>query len=292
MKKLVLILAICLSFQMYAQKTLSKDYNFVVSTPYKVFDADYKYYFSKGNETMALKVGGKEVMIQKFSNEKPGFLNEKSYEKIFPKNYEVEDVLEINNTYYLFFSSWDGDNKKEQLFSQEINFESGEFAGNPKLMFQVDGKVTRNAHDDPGKRTSWSRGFMGAGGNKFNVYVSQNKKKLLAEYRKKPEVKNDKKSFDIIGLAAFDENLQKVSVKEVTMPYTERRMDNLDFKLNNSGDLFLLTKVYHDDSNDDKKSKKDTIANYHVELFTIKAGTEKINISQFDNGDKLSLIHI
>lgn len=286
MKKFLYILAICLSFQAYAQRTLSKDYNFTVSAPYRVFDAAHKYYFSKGGQTMALKVGGKEIMIQKFDNNKPGFLKEQSYENIFPKNYGVEDALEVNGKYYLFFSSWDGDNDKEQLFSQEINFDSGEFAGKPKLMFQVNGKVTRNANNDPGKRTNWSLGIIGAGGNKFTVYASQDKKKILVEYRRKPEVKNDKKSYDIIGLGAFDENVQKVSLKEVVMPYTERRMDNLDYKLNNKGDLFLLTKVYHDDSNDDKKKKKDTIANYHIELFTIKAGTDKIDISQFDNGDK------
>ena len=70
------------------------------------------------------------------------------------------------------------------------------------------------------------------------------------------------------------------------MPYTERRMNNLDFQLDNKGNLFLLTKVFHDDSNDDKKSKSDTEANFHIELFTIKAGTNKIEISKFENKDK------
>ena len=34
-------------------------------------------------------------------------------------------------------------------------------------------------------------------------------------------------------------------------------MNNLDYQLDNDGNLYLLTKVFHDDSNQDKKSKKD-----------------------------------
>ena len=70
------------------------------------------------------------------------------------------------------------------------------------------------------------------------------------------------------------------------MPYTERRMNNLDYQVDSKGNLYLLTKVFHDDSNDDKKKRKDTEANYHLELFIIKSGSSKIEISKFENKDK------
>src|SRR5690606_26930601 len=47
-----------------------------------------------------------------------------------------------------------------------------------------------------------------------------------------------------------------------------------------------LTKVFHDDSNSDKKRRKDEEANYHIELLTIKAGVDDIKISKLDNKDK------
>ena len=117
----------------HSQKTLSTDYSYKISEPYKVFDAKEKMYFSKGNEVLALKIDGKEVLIQKFDSDKPAFIKEKLYEKFFPKNYVVEDVLELNGKYYFMYSSWDGDNDKEQLFYNEINFDKGEFSETSKL---------------------------------------------------------------------------------------------------------------------------------------------------------------
>lgn len=290
MKKLCCIIIVLVAISGYAQKTLSKDYSYNVSAPYKVVDAKKKYYFSKGNESLAIKFDGADIMIQKFDNTKPGFVKEQKYEKQFPKNYGVEEVFEVNEKYYVFFSSWDGDNDKEQMFSQEIDFAKGEFAGTPVLMFQVSGKVAKKEPKEP----VVASGFGGFGamaeafgaGDKFDVFRSYDKKNILIQYRRKPDVKNDKKSYDIIGLGAFDANLKKLSLKEVTMPYTERRMNNLDYKLDNRGNLYLLTKVFHDDSNDDKKKNKDSVANYHIELFRIKAGSDKIDISHFDNKDK------
>ncbi|PKP15104.1 MAG: hypothetical protein CVU07_11470, partial [Bacteroidetes bacterium HGW-Bacteroidetes-23] len=235
----------------YSQKSLSTDYSYKASQPYKVFDASSKYYFANGNEAMTVKVHKDEVLIQKFDATKPAFLKEKLYEKRFPKNFSLESVLELNNKYYLFYSSWDGDKDKEQLFYNEIDFKSGEFVGEPKLLFDVKGKLA---------------GSMVAGGfmnfsvgvtDKFDFLLSHDKKNMLVQYRKKPEVKRDVNSYDIIGLHAFDGDLKNTSSNELKMPYTERRMDNLDYHLDNYGNLYLLTKVFHDDSNKDKKKKKD-----------------------------------
>lgn len=278
MKKIINILVCSILFlNVYAQKTLSTDYSYKVSEPYRVIDADSKWYFSQGNGIFTLKFDGKDTYIQTFDADKPEFKTEKKYEKYFPKNYVLESIQEINNKFYIFFSSWDGDNDKEQLFSQEIDFTKGEFTGSPKLMFQVDGKVSG----------SYSGRVMDFNViDKFQILPAFDKKNFLVKYRRKPEVKNDKKSFDIIGLYAYDGNLNKLSNKEITMPYTERRMDNLDYQIDNNGNLYMLTKIYHDDSNDDKKKKKDEEANYHVELFTVKMGSDKMNITKIDNKDK------
>jgi len=278
MKKVFCLLMLITASFSFAQKTLSTDYSYKISAPYSVVDAEEKYYFAKGNEAIAIKIEEKLTTIQKFDSEKPAFVKQKEYEKYFPKHYVLEDVVEFGGSFYIFFSSWDGDNKKEQLFAQEIDFASGEFAGQPKLLVEVDGKLAGTQVKD---------GMMSLKiVDKFDIMVSFDKKSLLAQYRKKPEIKNDKKSFDIIGLCAFNSSLQKMSVEEVTMPYTERKMDNLDYQLDNNGNLFMLAKVYHDDSNDDKKKKKDTIANYHIEMLSIKNGSKEVNISKFDNRNK------
>jgi len=279
MKKLCCIAMVVLAaVQGHSQKTLSSDYAYKVSAPYRVVDADNKYYFAKGGESMSIKMDEKVTTIQKFDNEKPAFIKQKEYEKYFPKHYVVEAVKEFADKFFIFYSSWDGDAKKEQLFAQEVDFASGEFAGQPKLIVQVEGKVAGTQVQD---------GMMSIKTiDKFEIMVSFDKKNMLAKYRKKPEVKNDKKSFDIIGLCVFNSKLEKISVEEATMPYTERRMENLDYQLDNRGNLFMLEKVYNDDTTDDKKRKKDTVANYHIEMLSIKSGSKEINISKFDNRSK------
>lgn len=283
MKRILYIIPLFIINFLFSQKELSKDYSYTVSSPYKVFDAKQKVYFSQNNQSIAIKFDGKEVLIQKFDSQKPSFIKEKLYEKFFPKNYRVENVLEFDSKFYVFYSSWDGDKEKEQLFSVEIDFENGEFMS-PKLIIEIKGKLT-------GKK---SFSFFGGGfydmidgtQDKFDFLVSHDGKKMLVQYRKKPEVKNDKKSYDVIGLVAFGENLAQISEREIKMPYTERRMDNLDYQLDNDGNLYLLAKVFHDDSNDDKKRSKDELANYHLELFFIKNGTNELKISKFENKDK------
>lgn len=283
MKKTLLLLSLFVCNILLSQKELSKDYSYTVSSPYKVFDAKQKVYFSQNNQSIAIKFDGKEVLIQKFDTQKPSFIKEKLYEKFFPKNYRVENVLEFDSKFYVLYSSWNGDKDKEQLFSVEIDFDKGEFM-TPKLIISIDGKLS-------GKKNF---SFFGSGlydmidgtQDKFDFLVSHDGKKMLVQYRKKPEVKNDKKSYDVIGLVAFGENLTQISEREIKMPYTERRMDNLDYQLDNEGNLYLLAKVYHDDSNDDKKRSKDELANYHLELFFIKNGTNELKISKFENKDK------
>ena len=290
MKKFICILALCLSVSAFAQKTLSKDYDFKVSQPYKVFDANMKYYFTRENEAMSVKFNGAKIAIQKFDTQKPALIKQNDYEKVLPKNYHVEDVLDVNGAFYIFFSSWNGDDDKEQLFAQQIDFATGEFTGTPKLLFQVNGKVTalEKTNKTVDANIDRSSFFMNvpAVPDKFEILQSFDKKNILVQYRKRPEVKRDVKSYDIIGLYAFDGSLNKISGKELKMPYTERRMNNIDYQVDNNGTLYMLTKVFHDDSNAQKKKKNDTIANYHIELFTIKSGAEKIDISKFENNNR------
>ncbi|KGO91327.1 hypothetical protein Q766_18795 [Flavobacterium subsaxonicum WB 4.1-42 = DSM 21790] len=274
---------------MFAQKELSKDYSYTASNPYKVFDADNKLYFYRDGEIMTVKIDKKEILIQKLNSagDKPSFIAEKLYEskELFPKNYQLEEVEEYGDKYYFFFSSWDGDNEKEQLFYREIDFKKGEFVGENKLMFQVEGKIA-------GSPTAILYIGMFAPGisigvqDKFDFLISADKQKMLIEYRKKPLVKSDKKSYDIIGVNAYDSNLNPVWNNELTMPYTERRMNLLDYSIDKEANAYLLVKVFHDDSNDDKKHRKDTEANYHVELFRVKAGTTDIDITKIDVNDK------
>ncbi|RYD69526.1 MAG: hypothetical protein EOP53_27020 [Sphingobacteriales bacterium] len=74
--------------------------------------------------------------------------------------------------------------------------------------------------------------------------------------------------------------------KELKMPYTERQMDVLDSALDKESNAYILAKVFHDNSNSDKKKKKDKEANYHIELFRISQESTEIGITKVEIKDK------
>lgn len=285
----MLLALLCNVAIVFAQRNLSKDYSYTVSKPYKVFDANSKLYFHKNDQILAIKIDGKEIMLQKFNSkgDKIEFKSEKLYEAktLFPKNYVVENVMEFNDKFYFFYSSWDGgNNDNEQLFVREIDFEKGEFIGENKLLIKIHGKLTGSPSS--GTSIGFSPVISFGVVDKFNITVSNDKKKMLVRYRRKPEVKRDVNSFDVIGVHAYEGDLQQIWNNELKMPYTERRMDVLDYTIDRQANAYMLVKVFHDDSNSDKKKKKDKEANYHVELFRIPAGTTTIDITKIDVNDK------
>lgn len=238
-----------------------------LGAPYRVIDGS-KYYFKKGNEAMAVKFHKDEIFIQKFDVQKLSFVKVRTYDDL-PKNFEIEKIAEYNGRYFFFYSVWDKSNEKEQLFSREINFNDGSFIAEGKLLISVDGKITRNSGND-----------------KFYFEESRDHSKMLIKFRLKPEVKNDEKSFDIIGLYIYNKNLELLSGKKFKMPYTEKKMDNIDYSVDSKGNAYILSIVFNDNTTDIKKNKKDEKANYHIELLTIKFNSDLIDITPIAVNEK------
>ena len=142
MKRLLCILALFTGICAFAQKTLSKDYEYKVSAPYDEVDVNDNYYLSGDGKLISVKIHKRDIYVQKYNTDKPGLASEKKYEDAYPKNAVVERILFINGKAVLFYTQWDGSNKKEQLYIQEINMDKGEFEGPAKLLLKIDGKVT------------------------------------------------------------------------------------------------------------------------------------------------------
>lgn len=263
---LTLFLAPFLCFSQ-AEVTLGK--------PYKVIDAADKYYFHKGDEILTLKKDGKIISIQKLNAKTLSFIQVKVYEDM-PSGFVVEKIAEFSDRYYVFYSLWDKANEAEQLFYREIDFAKGVFIGDGKLLLKVNGKVTG---------TFVSGGFYNVSVvDKFSFNFSKNDLKMLIQYRMKPVVRSDDKSFDVIGLCVFDKNIQAISKKEVKMPYSEKKMNNLDYSVDSEGNAYILTTVYDDNTTEVKG--KDGKANYHIELLRIKANTSEVTITPVVVKDK------
>lgn len=245
-----------LSFLSLAQADVS------VGKPYNVVDAQHKFYFAKGKEILTVKLTKNTIVLQKLRSDNLTFEKVKLYDDI-GKGYKLENVLNFAGRHYLFYSKEDGD--VEQLFAREINFKEGAFFTGAVELLRVNHKIS----DDP--MEVYRQGIYG----KYSFTLSGDSSTLLIQYRMKPDVKRDSKNYDIIGLNVYDGKMKNLWSKEVTMPYTEKKMDILDYTVDRSGNAYATVKVYEDE--DREKEKEDENApNYTIELLKISTKTQAL----------------
>lgn len=254
-------LFITLSFLLFSQLLLAQA-QVKLGVPYPVVDAGFKCYFEEGNEILTVKISGRKVTLQKMDSEKLTFIDSRTYEDM-PEGFQLENVMQHNGRYFVFYTLWDKPNKTEQLFYREVDFKGGAFLGEGKRIVAVDQKIV--------------------GGYTFNY--SNDDSKVLIQYRLKPTIRSDSKNYDVIGLAVFDQNLFPIWTKEVVMPYTEKKMNNIDYSIDGFGDAYILTTVYNDNTTDEKKRGQET-ANYHIELLKISSTSTEVAVTQIQVGEK------
>ncbi|MES2734121.1 MAG: hypothetical protein V4714_20405 [Bacteroidota bacterium] len=276
----LLILLLLIQVVTFGQVKLSKNLTVTLGTPYPVIDARSKYYFHQGDEMLSIKITKKEIILQKLNDKKLSFIKVKAYDDM-PDNYEVERIFKLGKRYYLFYSLWDKKNEVEQLFSREIDFAKGTFIDAGKRILKIEGKIVSSFTSSSFLDMSVSVTLI----DKFSFNASSDSSKILIQSRLKPEIKNDSKSYDIISMNVFNQNLDPVWSKEIKMPYTEKKMNNIDYSIDSEGNAYILTTVYNDNTTDIKKNRNGD-ANYHIELLRIKANTSTIAITPIEVADK------
>lgn len=274
-KYLFFLVLIIFSFKSYSQDTTSKDYSYQVSEPYEVIDG-YKRYFVHQDKMIAIKMRKKIIYIQQFDTESLKELNRKEYDvrEILPDNYNPEGIKQLQDKIYFFYSSWSGrKTQHERLYYLTIDVNTAEIVGEPIQIADIQGKLAGSFLT---LVSVMGIPFSTATVDKFDILSSEDSSKILIQYRKKPEVRRDTKSYDVIGVNVFNSDMTPIWNQEFKMPYTERRMDLLDFAVDNEGRGYVLSKVFKDDSDEDKKRKRDEEANYHIELFRLAQGANEI----------------
>ncbi len=273
MKKIITIVLLLAVTFTFAQVTLSPDYDYKVSEPYRVVDARSKEYFSDGKSVLSLKVKPKknQILLQKYDVQNMKEIGKKYYNDL-PKNFVYEGLVETQGKYYFFYSSWSGKKtKQERLYYREIDFKSGTFKGEAKKLIDYNGRLTNFYRT---KSYHFTLGMKNENVPKFNILVSKDKSKILIQYLKKLE---GKEVLDIIDVNVFDISFNKIWSKTYTIPYHWRKMTMVDNLIDNEGNIFMLTSIMN-------KSKKGE-EYYHLELFKMNNNLNKIAITpiQLDN---------
>ncbi|MBY0425472.1 MAG: hypothetical protein K2Q22_07550, partial [Cytophagales bacterium] len=266
MKKLLIYLFLIAGIGYQAAYSQAK---VTVSQPYKVVDGNPKMYIQKGDELLKVTVRGKLVTIQKFNTQSMTEISRNEYDDL-PKGFVFEELVSLNGKYYFYYSLWDRGAELEQLFYKEIDYAKGVLISTEVPVLKVEGKVTG--------KPLFGMGVWGFGvTNKFEFETNYKNSSLLIKYRKKPLEKKDSKSFDIIGLYVYTTDAKKALWgKEVTMPYTEALMDNLDYTVDSQGNAYLLAAVF------DKEAKSRDDVSFHLELFQMTPKSSKLVAVKID----------
>jgi hypothetical protein len=240
MKKIKLLLLLFISVQMVAfgQNKLSKDFEVTLGTPYPVVDALRKDYFSddKGH-AISIKTQGETVTLQRFDVGSMKELSRKVYNDLPPYN-KFQKALKIGDRLFYIFSSFNKKERKEDLYSREVNMADGTFAS-PKLLFSTASEVAVSSYTEASR-------FTMLGGMipiRFEVYKSFDNSKMLIRYRLNPVDRDDSKNYDVLGFYVFNANLDKLWGGEVKMPYTEKQMNNIAYGVSKDGNAFMLAHI-------------------------------------------------
>lgn len=244
-----------------------------VGQPYQVIDADGKYYFTHNGDILTVKLVKRTAILQRLNAKTLKFQQTRMFED-FPKGYVFEKITEFKNRFYLFYSYWE--DEKEQLFAREIDIANCTLRPAKKII-TVNEKITGSL-----VKTGW----MSVGvADKFSFYFSHDSTSMLVQYRVKPDKRDDSKSYDVIGMHVFTNDLTEKWGGKVTMPYTEKKMDNLSYSLDSKGNAYIVTRVYNDDSTDKKKRGEDD-ANYKLEILKVTNHNTPVSTAKVDVGDK------
>jgi hypothetical protein len=269
MKNILMTSILLIAFHFtYSQVKLSEDFSYTIGKPYEVIDAAEKYYFHLGDYILNAKIDDDVLTIQKFDAKTLGFIK-KIEVADFPKGYGWETITVFNNKFLIFYNSYDKENNTEQLFYRELDVANLSFIGKDKLLYSVKGKVTG---------TLYGKGYSFKTRDKFNFLYSYDSSQVMIQYKRKPVDTDNAVNHDLIGFSLFDKNFKQLWNKEVKMPYTEKKMEILDYSIDSDGNAYILSAV-SDDNNTDIKKCINGKAGYHIELLNITASSNDINKS-------------
>jgi hypothetical protein len=222
--------------------TLPSEVKITKSDPYPVVDSRDKSYYSLGNgEVLSVKMkmkGGLTFVLQRFSGSNLNQEATKTAVITVEKGTAYEGIKRFGDVFYIMISKKTNENGVT-LYAQQLNTESLEFVGTEKELFTMDNPE----NTVPFGAIVVSKMTL----PRFSFDLSSDGSMMVVSYRKKPKIKDDSNNNDIIGMYAFDAEMNKVWGNEYEMPYTESLMDNLDFTVDSNGNGYFLIRKYKEE---------------------------------------------
>ncbi|WMX14272.1 hypothetical protein [Aureispira sp. CCB-E] len=252
MKKIIFISALLLfSVAIFAQTSPK------MGAPYTDVGGKFKFYIADEDYIYTAKVKDKtELLVQKLDKTSLKELSQKIYKDALTKNAVPIKLIEVNGLIYLFYTN---ESKRSivEVYVTVIDYKNLALKEEKKLLFAIEEGLYKVPYSTLCK-----------------VFVSEDKSKFLIQYQK--ALPKDQMSEQTFGLQVFDNELERVGGGEVLMPFRWDVMDDMQYSVQNNGDIMMagyhkIKEEYHlvtinkDDKSLDIKATKDKNSSYFYE---------------------------
>jgi hypothetical protein len=231
-----------------------------ISAPYFKLKSKSKFYFSNAEEgkTLTIKIVEDDICMLSFDSKANKHVKRSIVDDI-PSGYILhEDIYEIENKYYCFFTFWDESNKVKQFFSREINFDECTFKGTFKKIIEI-------KHS----------------GKKMLPFVSiVNGDKLLVYLMEDPINNAPKNMYRKYSVYVFDAVMSLLSNGEMLMPYALNSAVLIDCMVTSKNVPYFLFAVPNPRLT---KENKATMPSYAFELFRLNLKKNSIRIIKINH---------
>ena len=234
-----------------------------IGPKYPVVDAQEKFYFSKGNDIVSVKINKDMINFQKYDGASLQQLSSKAAEGL-PQGSEFEGFVEIKGKLHFFYAVWDEKDDTVKLYSRVVDFQKGNLASEEQYYLTANNEIT-------GTRRKHNMYPIGTVANDFfDLYHSQDSTKLLIQYGKLAEKKGEKKNQQISCMAVFDftGEVKKLWSREVTWPFDVSKVINPDYCIDNQGNVYSAAWLIYDEK--EQKKQKEEGREFFSELLVLK----------------------
>jgi hypothetical protein len=260
---LALTSAVTASAQDY---TLSDDYIVELGKPYPVIDG-IKRYYEVEDGIVCVKNDGDRWFIQKLGSDGLTQQAMQQYED-FPKGMQFEHVAQFGGRMHLFYSVWDKENEKEQLFAREIDIKTARFTGKGEKVLSIKGKV---------RGTLTASGFYRfAVTDKFDFILSADEQSLVVQYSRVKDKKELKENKELrkeieLSVAVLNPDLTISWSADLKLPYGNDVMTIKDYTIDPKGEICIIANVYKGSA---EKVKERADNDYQYEFLRCKGRGE------------------
>jgi hypothetical protein len=186
----------------------------------KIIDLNAEGFFALRQKEGGL--GHDEAYVEYYDRNMQLRRSEKLDLKYKGKRRDFEDVIKIGGELYLFTSFNNPAHKKNYLFYQKLN-----------RRLQPARDLVKIGEIDARNKEQ---------GGTFNILLARDSSKVLL-YNQLPSAKREPERF---ALQVFDQFLQPIWQRDITLPYSSQLFGVEDYRIDNQGNVYLLGVLYND----------------------------------------------